>query len=96
MRNWDRQGRGHTLRYGTGTKLCSGEVTSQVPRCDLVSARCESLEELCASSTPTEGRLLSVLEIDQRYRKLGVSSLVDSNMNRERERETVHEIERER
>lgn len=48
------------------------------------------------SSEVTSRELASVLEIDQRCRVLGVSSLVDSNMNGKRKREIVHGIERER
>ncbi|KIK28278.1 hypothetical protein PISMIDRAFT_610109 [Pisolithus microcarpus 441] len=93
---WAQQGRDHTLRYGAWSKFCCGEITSKELAAIWCQPDAKTLEELYAPSAPKEQPLLSVPEIDQRCRELGVPSSLDSNMNEEQEREFVHEMERER
>ncbi|KAI6112362.1 hypothetical protein EV401DRAFT_2105300, partial [Pisolithus croceorrhizus] len=93
---WAQQGREHTLRYSAWSRFCSGEITSQGLSKTWCQPDAKTLEELYAPSTPKDHPLLSVPEIDQRCRELGVSSLLDLNMGEEQEREIIHEIERER
>ncbi|KAI6118454.1 hypothetical protein F5141DRAFT_1212382 [Pisolithus sp. B1] len=93
---WAQQGRDHTSRYSAWSRFCGGEITSQELAETWRQPDAKTLEELYAPSTPKDHPLLSVPEIDQRCRELGVSSSPDLNMDEEQEREIIHEMERER
>ncbi|KAI6094388.1 hypothetical protein EDD17DRAFT_1509906 [Pisolithus thermaeus] len=90
---WAQQGRDHTLWYSAWSKFCSNETTSQELAKTWHQPDAKTLEELYVPSTPKDHWLLSVLEVDERCRKLGVSLSLDLNMNKEQEREIIHKME---
>ncbi|KAI6115362.1 hypothetical protein EDD16DRAFT_1799551 [Pisolithus croceorrhizus] len=90
---WAQQGRDHTLWYSAWSKFCSNETTSQELAKTWHQPDAKTLEELYVPSTPKDHWLLSVLEVDERCRKLGVSLSLDLNMNKEQEQEIIHKME---
>ncbi|KAH7922509.1 hypothetical protein BV22DRAFT_1131369 [Leucogyrophana mollusca] len=94
--HWAQQGVDHHARHAAWSDFSSGGANNAELKSAWLQREALTLDEMYKPGGDSPHRnVISPLEIQERCAQLGVTALLDTQMDEEQEREIVHEVERE-